>query len=205
VNNVIAIIDYGVGNLYSVEKAFARLGAEAAVTSDPAAITAAAKVVLPGVGAFGDCMENLAAYGLTDVVRTVAAKGTPLLGICVGLQILFDGSEEDPGVPGLGIFPGLVRRLVAPGLKVPHMGWNSLAVAGESPLLRDLPANPYVYFVHSYHAVPDDPALVTAWTDYGGRVTAAVGRGNVQAVQFHPEKSGDTGLEILANFKELVL
>ncbi len=204
-NNVIAIIDYGVGNLYSVEKAFARLGAEAAVTSDPAAITAAAKVVLPGVGAFGDCMENLAAYGLTDVVRTVAAKGTPLLGICVGLQILFDGSEEDPGVPGLGIFPGLVRRLVAPGLKVPHMGWNSLAVAGESPLLRDLPANPYVYFVHSYHAVPDDPALVTAWTDYGGRVTAAVGRGNVQAVQFHPEKSGDTGLEILANFKELVL
>ena len=204
-NNVIAIIDYGVGNLYSVEKAFTRLGAAAVVTSDPAAIMGAAKVVLPGVGAFGDCMSNLAEYGLTDTVREVAAKGTPLLGICVGLQILFDGSEEDPGVPGLGIFPGMVRRLVAPGLKVPHMGWNSLVSAGASPLFAGLPENPYVYFVHSYHAVPDDSALITAWTEYGGRVTAAVGRGNVQAVQFHPEKSGDAGLKILANFKELAL
>jgi glutamine amidotransferase len=205
VNNVIAIIDYGVGNLYSVEKAFVRLGADAVVTGDPAAIMGAAKVVLPGVGAFGDCMSNLAEYGLTDVVREVAAKGTPLLGICVGLQILFAGSEEDPGVPGLGIFPGMVRRLVAPGLKVPHMGWNSLGLSGVSPLFAGLPENPYVYFVHSYHAVPDDPALITAWTEYGGRVTAAVGRGNVHAVQFHPEKSGDAGLKILANFKELAL
>lgn len=204
-NNVIAIIDYGVGNLYSVEKAFVRLGADAVVTGDPAAIMGAAKVVLPGVGAFGDCMSNLAEYGLTDVVREVAAKGTPLLGICVGLQILFAGSEEDPGVPGLGIFPGMVRRLVAPGLKVPHMGWNSLGLSGVSPLFAGLPENPYVYFVHSYHAVPDDPALITAWTEYGGRVTAAVGRGNVHAVQFHPEKSGDAGLKILANFKELAL
>ncbi len=203
--NEIAIIDYGVGNLYSVEKAFARLGAAAAVTSDPAAILGAAKVVLPGVGAFGDCMRNLTEYGLVEVVRAVAAKGTPLLGICVGLQILFAGSEEDPGVEGLGIFPGMVRRIIAPGLKVPHMGWNSLDVVGSSPLLVGLPVNPYVYFVHSYHAVPDDPALVTARTEYGGRVTAAVGRGSVQAVQFHPEKSGDTGLQILANFKELAL
>ncbi len=203
--NVIAIIDYGVGNLYSVEKAFARLGANAVVTSDPAAIMGAAKVVLPGVGAFGDCMSNLAEYGLADVVRAVVAKGTPLLGICVGLQILFAGSEEDPGVPGLGVFPGMVRRLVAPGLKVPHMGWNSLGLAGASPLFAGLPDNPYVYFVHSYHAAPDDPALVTAWTEYGGRVTAAVGRGNVHAVQFHPEKSGDAGLKILANFKEFAL
>ncbi|MDR7867480.1 MAG: imidazole glycerol phosphate synthase subunit HisH [Sporomusaceae bacterium] len=202
---MIAIIDYGVGNLYSVEKAFTRLGAAAVVTSDPAAIMDAAKVVLPGVGAFGDCMSNLAEYGLTDVVRAVAAKGTPLLGICVGLQILFDGSEEDPGVPGLGIFPGMVRRLVAPGLKVPHMGWNSLEFSGASPLFAGMPENPYVYFVHSYHAVPDDPALITAWTEYGGRVTAAVGRGNVHAVQFHPEKSGDAGLKILANFKELAI
>lgn len=204
-NNVIAIIDYGVGNLYSVEKAFARLGADAVVTSDPAAIVGAAKVVLPGVGAFGDCMSNLAEYGLTDVVRAVVDKGTLLLGICVGLQILFAGSEEDPGVPGLGIFPGMVRRLVAPGLKVPHMGWNSLGLSGASPLFAGLPENPYVYFVHSYHAVPDDPSLITAWTEYGGRVTAAVGRGNVHAVQFHPEKSGDAGLKILANFKELAL
>lgn len=202
---MIAIIDYGVGNLYSVEKAFTRLGADAVVTSDPAAIMGAAKVVLPGVGAFGDCMSNLAEYGLIDAVRQVAAKGTPLLGICVGLQILFAGSEEDPGVPGLGIFPGMVRRLVAPGLKVPHMGWNSLMSAGASPLFAGLPENPYVYFVHSYHAVPDDPALITAWTEYGGRVTAAVGRGNVHAVQFHPEKSGDAGLKILANFKELAI
>ncbi|HWQ61969.1 MAG TPA: imidazole glycerol phosphate synthase subunit HisH [Negativicutes bacterium] len=204
-NNDIAIIDYGVGNLYSVEKAFDRLGAAAAVTSDPAAILGAARVVLPGVGAFGDCMRNLEEYGLVDVVRTVAAKGTPLLGICVGLQILFAGSEEDPGVAGLGVFPGMVRRIVAPGLKIPHMGWNSLDIAGSSPLLAGLPANPYVYFVHSYHAVPDDPALVTAWTVYGGRVTAAVGRGNIHAVQFHPEKSGDAGLKILANFKEIAL
>jgi glutamine amidotransferase len=150
-------------------------------------------------------MRNLSEYGLVYVVRTVAAKGTPLLGICVGLQILFAGSEEDPGVEGLGVFPGLVRRIVASGLKVPHMGWNSLDFAGTSPLLTDLPANPYVYFVHSYHAVPDDPALVTAWTEYGGWVTAAVGRGNVHAVQFHPEKSGDVGLKILANFKEIAL
>ncbi len=204
-SNVIAIIDYGVGNLYSVEKAFVRLGAEAVVTSDPAAIMGAAKVVLPGVGAFGDCMSNLAEYGLTDVVRKVAAKGTPLLGICVGLQILFAGSEEDPGVPGLGIFPGMVRRLVAPGLKVPHMGWNSLEFSGANALFAGLTGNPYVYFVHSYHAVPDDSALVTAWTEYGGRVTAAVGRDNVYAVQFHPEKSGDAGLKILANFKELAI
>jgi glutamine amidotransferase len=205
VNSTIAIIDYGVGNLYSVEKAFVRLGADVVVTSDPAAILGAARVVLPGVGAFGDCMRNLNEYGLVDVVRTVAAQGTPLLGICVGLQILFAGSEEDPGVDGLGVFAGMVRRIVAPGLKVPHMGWNSLTLAGASPLFAGLPANPYVYFVHSYHAVPDDPALVTAWTEYGGRVTAAVGRGNVHAVQFHPEKSGDAGLKILANFKEITL
>lgn len=199
----ITIIDYGVGNLYSVEKAFARLGADAVVTSDPETILGAAKVVLPGVGAFGDCMRNLTECGLAGVVRAVVAKGTPLLGICVGLQILFAGSEEDPEIPGLRIFPGLVRRIVAPGLKIPHMGWNSLDIAGASPLLAGLPANPYVYFVHSYHAVPDDPSLVTATTEYGGRVTAAVSRGNIHAVQFHPEKSGDAGLKILANFKEI--
>lgn len=204
-NEKIAIIDYGVGNLYSVEKAFARLGADAVVTSDEAAILGAAKVVLPGVGAFGDCMCNLKEYGLEGAVRAVAAKGTPLLGICVGLQILFAGSEEDPDVPGLGIFPGMVRRIAAPGLKVPHMGWNSLDFAGPSPLFAGLEANPYVYFVHSFHAVPDDPATVTARTVYGGPVTAAVGRGNVQAVQFHPEKSGDAGLKILANFKEIAI
>ncbi|MDR3589009.1 MAG: imidazole glycerol phosphate synthase subunit HisH [Negativicutes bacterium] len=199
---MIAIIDYGVGNLYSVEKAFAQLGAEAVVTSDPMVIAGAGKVVLPGVGAFGDCMNNLREYKLVEVIRQVA-KDKPFLGICLGLQLLFEGSEEDPGVPGLGILPGMVRKIVAPELKIPHMGWNSLSFRGPSPLFAGLPAEAYVYFVHSYHAVPADPALITAVTDYGGGVTAAVGRANIQAVQFHPEKSGTVGLQILRNFKEL--
>jgi glutamine amidotransferase len=200
---MIAIVDYGMGNLYSVEKAFAKLGAEAVITSDASAIAKAAKVILPGVGAFGDCMKNLQEYGLVDVIREVAVQGTPFLGICLGLQLLFDGSEEDPGVPGLGIFPGMVRKINAGGLKIPHMGWNSLVCSNRSPLFAGLPQDPYVYFVHSYHAVPGDPSLITAVTEYGIPVTAAVGCANVHAVQFHPEKSGDTGLKILQNFKEL--
>lgn len=202
---MIAIIDYGMGNLYSVEKAFAQLGAEAVVTSDPAVIAGADKVILPGVGAFGDCMNNLVEYKLIEVIKEVAGRGTPFLGICLGLQLLFEGSEEDPGVPGLGIFPGMVRKIIAPGLKIPHMGWNSLELASSSPLFTRLPQAAYVYFVHSYHAVPSDPNLMTAYTDYGGKVTAAVGRGNIQAVQFHPEKSGTVGLQILRNFKELAI
>lgn len=199
---MIAIIDYGMGNLFSVEKAFVKLGAEVVVTRLPEVILKADKVVLPGVGAFGDCMRNLTEYGLVDVIREVIARGTPFLGICLGLQMLFDGSEEDPGVKGLGIFPGMVRKIVAPALKIPHMGWNNLEFTGDSRLFSDL-AEPYVYFVHSYHAVPEDNSLVTAVVDYGGPVTAAVGRGNIQAVQFHPEKSGTVGLAMLANFKEM--
>ncbi|MBP1763930.1 MAG: Imidazole glycerol phosphate synthase subunit hisH [Firmicutes bacterium] len=198
---MIAIIDYGMGNLYSVEKALAKLGADATITSDPQVITAADHVVLPGVGAFGDCMRNLEKSGLVPVIRQVIAAGVPFLGICLGLQLLFDGSEEDPGVAGLGIFPGMVRKIVAPGFKIPHMGWNSIRIERPSPLFATVPANSYVYFVHSYHAVPDDPELVTAVTDYGGSVTAAVGRGNVQAVQFHPEKSSSVGMLILEGFK----
>ncbi len=198
---MIAIIDYGMGNLYSVEKALAKLGADATITSDPQVIAAADHVVLPGVGAFGDCMRNLEQSGLVPVIRQVIAAGVPFLGICLGLQLLFDGSEEDPGVAGLGIFPGMVRKIVAPGLKIPHMGWNSIRIERPSPLFAEVPANSYVYFVHSYHAVPDDPELVTAVTDYGGPVTAAVGRGNVQAVQFHPEKSSGVGMHILEGFK----
>jgi len=198
---MIAIIDYGMGNLYSVEKALAKLGADATITSDPQVIAAADHVVLPGVGAFGDCMRNLEQSGLVPVIRQVIATGVPFLGICLGLQLLFDGSEEDPGVPGLGIFPGMVRKIVAPGLKIPHMGWNSILVERPSPLFAKVQANSYVYFVHSYHAVPDDPELITAVTDYGGPVTAAVGRGNVQAVQFHPEKSSSVGMQILEGFK----
>ncbi|MBP2641226.1 MAG: Imidazole glycerol phosphate synthase subunit hisH [Firmicutes bacterium] len=198
---MIAIIDYGMGNLYSVEKALIKLGADASITSDPQIIAAADHVVLPGVGAFGDCMRNLEQSGLVPVIHKVISEGIPFLGICLGLQLLFDGSEEDPGVAGLGIFPGMVRKIIAPGLKIPHMGWNSLRIERQSPLFEQLQANPYVYFVHSYHAVPNDPELVTAVTDYGGPVTAAVGRGNVQAVQFHPEKSSSVGMQILKGFK----
>jgi len=200
---MIAIIDYGMGNLYSVEKAFVKLGAEVVVTSEPEIIVAADKVVLPGVGAFGDCMENLTAHHMIEAIHEVAARGTPFLSICLGLQLLFEGSEEDPEVKGLGIFPGMVRKIIAPTLKVPHMGWNSLAFSSESPLFANIPPESYVYFVHSYHAVPEDSSLITAVTDYGGSVTAAIGRGNIQAVQFHPEKSGSIGLAMLANFKEM--
>ncbi len=200
---MIAIIDYGMGNLFSVEKAFAKLGAEVVVTSDPEIILGADKVVLPGVGAFGDCMKNLTEYGMIDVIHTVARRGRPFMGICLGMQVLFEGSEEDPGVKGLGIFPGMVRKIVAPELKIPQMGWNSLEFAAPSPLFVNMPAEPYVYFVHSYHVVPEDSGIITAVVDYGGPVTAAVGRANVQAVQFHPEKSSTLGLAMLANFKEM--
>lgn len=199
----VAVVDYGVGNLFSVEKALRAAGAEAVVTKDAAEIAGAAKIVLPGVGAFGDCMKNLAASGLIPAIERKVRGGCPLLGICVGLQILFSGSEESPGVAGLGWLSGTVRKIHAPGLKVPHIGWNDLAVAASRPapdLFVGLTASPYVYFVHSYAAVPDDPAMVTAAVTYGTRLTAAVQRENIMATQFHPEKSGDVGLSILQNF-----
>lgn len=202
---MIAVIDYGAGNLFSVEKALAALGAEVNVTSQAAEILAADKVVLPGVGAFGDCMKNLEASGLIPAVRQYADSGKQLLGICVGLQILFEGSEESPEAKGLGLLKGTVKKIQARGRKVPHMGWNSLAVANprqQADLFAGLSEKPYVYFVHSYHAVPADPSLVTSWTEYGGKLTASVASRNIQAVQFHPEKSGDVGLQILKNFLE---
>lgn len=200
---MIAIIDYGVGNLFSVEKALAALGADAKITSDARTIAAADKIVLPGVGAFGDCMENLTATGLIPTIKDFVKTGKPMLGICVGLQILFEGSEESIGVAGLGLLKGKVRRIQAPGLKVPHMGWNSLTIKSpQQPLdlFQGLSEKPYVYFVHSYHAVPQDSSIVTATTEYGSELTAAVAKGNIQATQFHPEKSGDVGLAILKNF-----
>ena len=200
---MIAIIDYGMGNLFSVEKAFVKLGAEVVVASDAKIIAAADKVVLPGVGAFGDCMKNLEASGLIPIIMDTAASGKPFLGICLGLQVMFEGSEEAPRVKGLGIFKGLVKKIVAPELKIPHMGWNSLKMAEKSPLLDNLPENPYVYFVHSFHAVPSEENIVTAFVEYGGIVTAAVGKNNVQAMQFHPEKSSSVGLKILENFVRL--
>jgi imidazole glycerol-phosphate synthase subunit HisH len=200
---MIAIIDYGVGNLFSVEKALLQLGAQVEVTNDESVIRQAQKIVLPGVGAFGDCMENLRASGLIPAIMDMVQQGYPLLGICVGLQILFEGSEESPGVSGLGVFSGTVRKIKAPGLKIPHMGWNSLDVAEPHQpidLFAGLASIPYVYFVHSYHAVPADKDIITATAEYGETLTAAVARGNVQATQFHPEKSGDVGLDILKNF-----
>lgn len=196
----IVIIDYGMGNLHSVNKALKAVGAEVEVTSDAAAIASADKIILPGVGAFGDCMANLEKYGLVPVIQEVLASGKPFLGICLGLQLLFEGSEEAPGVKGLGYFKGQVERIKT-GLKVPHMGWNSLRLKTPSPLLSKVDGE-YVYFVHSFHAVPEDASIITAVCDYGTEVTAAVGKGSVQAVQFHPEKSSKVGLGILQAFKE---
>lgn len=207
---MVAVIDYGVGNLFSVEKAVAAQGVEVQVTSDPAVIEAAGKIILPGVGAFGDCMKNFRESGLIPVVMERIEAGTPLLGICVGLQILFEGSEESPEVPGLGIIKGKVRLIDAArpenrkaGLKVPHMGWN--LVTAQEPrqpvdLFRGLGEEPFFYFVHSYHGVPRDRRVITATAAYGGEVTAAVALDNVQAVQFHPEKSGEVGQRLLRNF-----
>lgn len=202
---MIAVIDYGVGNLFSVEKAVAALGADVKVTSDKETIEAAEKIILPGVGAFGDCMKNLEATGLIPTIKGLVADGRPMLGICVGLQILFDGSEESPGAKGLGLIHGMVKKIQAPGLKIPHMGWNSLTIRAEREphdLFQGLAEHPYVYFVHSYHAVPDDPSVITATTEYGEQLTASVAKGSLQATQFHPEKSGDVGLAILRNFIE---
>lgn len=199
---MIAVIDYGVGNLFSVEKALTAVGADVRVTSDGDCLRQADKIVLPGVGAFGDCMNNLEATGLIPVIRREVEAGKPLLGICVGLQILFEGSEESPEAAGLGILRGKVKRIEAHGLKVPHMGWNSLCVHGiqGEKLLHGLPEQSYVYFVHSYHAVPEEQEVIAATTEYGETVTAAVMKENVWATQFHPEKSGDVGLQILKNF-----
>lgn len=202
---MIAIIDYGVGNLFSVEKAFTFLGADAKITNLPEEISAADRLVLPGVGAFGDCMKNLTRSGLIPAIRESLSHQKPLLGICVGLQILFDGSEESPGVAGLGLLKGTVRKIRADGLKVPHMGWNSLKIISprqKTDLFQGLSDAPYVYFVHSYHAVPDDPHIITSVTEYGETLTASVAQGPIQATQFHPEKSGDVGLQLLKNFIE---
>ncbi len=201
---MIAIMDYGVGNLFSVEKAFLYLGADASVTSEPDVLRRADKIVLPGVGAFGDCMKNLRASGMVPVLEERVRAGVPLLGICVGLQILFEGSDESPEAEGLGFLHGRVRKIQADGLKIPHMGWNSFHIERRAPvdLFAGLSEEPFVYFVHSYHATPEDESVVTATADYGERLTAAVAKDNICATQFHPEKSGDVGLQILKNFIE---
>lgn len=197
----VVIIDYGMGNLHSVNKAVAAVGGEPILTSDADVIAKAEKIILPGVGAFGDCMANLENSGLIPVIKDHLAKGTPFLGICLGMQVLFEGSEEDPGVVGLSYFKGQVKKLTTKE-KIPHMGWNKLELRSASPLLEDA-AGEYVYFVHSFHAEPEDKSIITSVCDYGQEVTASVGRGNVQAFQFHPEKSSRAGLALLKKFVEL--
>ena len=201
---MIAIIDYDAGNLRSVEKALEALGQQVIVTKDAETIRQAEKVILPGVGAFGDAMANLQRLGLVEVIRETAASGKPFLGICLGLQLLFEDSDATPGVPGLGILRGHIKRIPEqPGLKVPHMGWNNLELHHDGALFRGLPEHPYVYFVHSYYLEAEDPDIVTATAEYGVTIHASVQRGNLFACQFHPEKSSQIGLAILKNFAEL--
>jgi len=201
---LIAVLDYGIGNLRSAQKALEHVGADARLTADPGLIDDAAGVVLPGVGAFGRCIEALTEAGLAGSARglasaAVAGEGKPFLGVCVGLQMLFDGSDETPETPGLGVLGGRVR-LLPDGVKRPQMQWNVLDWTTDSPLAEGLADPAWVYFVHSYWADPDDPADLVATCDYGTAVTAAVGRGNLFATQFHPEKSAANGLRLLENF-----
>jgi glutamine amidotransferase len=201
---MIAMIDYDAGNIKSVEKALQKLGAEVVITQDPEVILSAEKVILPGVGAFGDAMGNLKKYGLDTVIHQVVEKGTPFLGICLGLQLLFERSDETPGVEGLGILKGEILRIPEKDdLKIPHMGWNSLHLQNEGRLFKGLPEQSYVYFVHSYYLKAAEPEIVKATTDYSVNIHASVEKGNVFACQFHPEKSSDVGLQILKNFVEL--
>ena len=201
---MIAIIDYDAGNIKSVEKALKTLGQEVIVTRDAEIILKADKVILPGVGAFGDAMGKLHDYGLVDVIYKVVEKNTPFLGICLGLQLMFESSEETPGVEGLGKKKKKIVKIPENGdLKIPHMGWNSLHFQNNGRLFANLPQDSYVYFVHSYYLQADDETIVKATTDYSTCIHASVEKDNVFACQFHPEKSSDVGLTILKNFCEL--
>jgi len=197
---MIAIVDYGLGNLKSVKSACDRLGVEARVTSDAAEILAADGVIFPGVGAFSRAMDNLRALGILDAVRGAATSGKPFLGICLGLQLLFRESSEHGQHEGLNIIPGHVTRFESDELKVPHMGWNQVRQERPSPLFEGVPDGRFFYFAHSYYAQPDDPGVAIGSTEYGVLFASAVRQGNVFATQFHPEKSGPTGLRMLANF-----
>ena len=200
---MIAIIDYGAGNLQSVEKALRHLGCQCQITADPGELAAAQAAVLPGVGAFGDAMGQLRARGLEEPIRQFVSSGKPFLGICLGLQILFEESEESPGVKGLGLLRGRVLRLPKEsGLKIPHIGWNSLSVGKRGGLFAGVEGEPYVYFVHSYYLRAEED-VVTATAEYGTTIHAAVQKGNLLACQFHPEKSGQVGLSLLENFKAM--
>lgn len=199
-----AVIDYDAGNIKSVQKALEFLGDEALVTRDPKEILAAERVILPGVGNFGDAMAKLEDFGLIPVIKKVTGQKTPFLGICLGLQLLFEESEESPGAKGLGILPGKIVRIPkVEGLKVPQIGWNALEYPSKGRLFRNVPEGSYVYFVHSYYLQAADKSIVKATAEYGVTVEASIERGNIFACQFHPEKSSDAGLQILRNFLAL--
>ncbi len=201
---MIAIIDYGAGNIQSVYKALKFIGAECAVTSDRNEILNADGAILPGVGAFGDCMENMEESGTKDAVIEFIATGKPFLGICLGLQLLFPESEENKGVKGLDVLKGKITKIPdGEGLKIPHMGWNNIKILKNDGIFKGIEGEPYVYFVHSYYLKADDADIVSAQTEYGVTIDAAVSYKNVTATQFHPEKSGDTGLKMLKNFVEM--
>ena len=201
---MIAIIDYDAGNIKSVEKALLSLGEEVVVTRDENTILQADGVILPGVGAFGDAMNKLHSYHLVDVIRKYVEKGKPFLGICLGLQLLFESSEESPGEEGLHLLDGRILRIPATeGIKIPHIGWNDLHFPNQGRLFKGISEQAYVYFVHSYYLEAADPGIVTATTEYGTLIHASVEKGNVFACQFHPEKSSEVGLKILQNFIEI--
>ncbi|QDT77629.1 Imidazole glycerol phosphate synthase subunit HisH 1 [Gimesia maris] len=198
---MITIVDYGMGNLRSVQKAFEKVGAEAVICADPEKIAKASKLILPGVGAFRDAIQALKDQSLVEPILEHAQSGKPFLGICLGLQLLFDVSYEDGEYEGLGLIPGKVVRFEdQPGLKIPHMGWNQIERTAEHPLLAGIPAHEHFYFVHSYYVAPDNAADVAAYTDYGCRFASMVARDNIVASQFHPEKSQNAGLKLLQNF-----
>lgn len=201
---MIAIIDYDAGNIKSVEKALKTLGQDVVITRDAETILNADRVILPGVGAFGDAMGKLHDYNLVEVIHQVVEKKIPFLGICLGLQLMFESSEETPGVEGLGLLKGKIVKIPENGdLKIPHMGWNSLHFQNEGRLFANLPQDSYVYFVHSYYLQAEDESIIKATTDYSTCIHASVEKENVFACQFHPEKSSDVGLTILKNFCEI--
>lgn len=201
---MISIIDYDAGNLRSVEKALLYQKEEVRLTRDPEEILSADGIILPGVGNFGDAMQNLVSFGLVPVIEEAVRREIPFLGICVGLQLLFEESEESPGVKGLGLLPGKIKKIPGgEGRKIPHMGWNSLSFPFRGRLFEGLEEEPYVYFVHSYYLEAADPGIVCAKTEYGVSIDAAVEQGNLFATQFHPEKSSAVGQRVLANFARL--
>lgn len=203
---MIAIIDYGAGNIQSVYKALKFIGADCKVTSDKDEILNADGAILPGVGSFGDAMDTMTKRGIKDTIIEYTKSGKPFLGICLGLQLLFPESEETPGVKGLDIFKGTITKIPNQNrtLKIPHMGWNNISIKQKNGIFKDIKGEPYVYFVHSFYLKAQDKDIVAATTQYGVEIDAAVQKGNIIATQFHPEKSGEVGLKMLKNFVEMV-